>query len=623
MADNLLHTGWNGNYELCIRNPIANIPIAHTLWDPHLGSYLSVVYSVYGRDIFCKLSSCASIVIASSGIYNWLYTNGFNNAYQIYNLSMLCELSAVFYLALGNLHFVSKEDTFKATNHCNQLIFRRLLLACIDAIKLRLNLHIGAIIGSLSILWCGHLLHDVSLQMHTFTFLGGLNSNTLSTYLTDLAHHHVAMGIFFAWSRHVYLSYFKGFAHRLRDVLFVNGNSGLMILLYGKSLDLQLSLAYVSLSVLTSVVAQHIYALSPYLYWIYDTLTLIANYVHHSWIASSLMMGSFVHGSLFLIRDYTKNSLQLMANEHIANLDYVYRIIELKATIISHICWVSLWIGFHFLVLYIHNDTIAAFGEQDKQLLIEPVFGQVLHGSLGKGFYNRTNNVNEIFNSLLIPLGPGDLFAHHAISLALHVTSLIVLKGSLDGCGSKLMPDKLHIGFGYACDGPGRGGTCDISAWDASYLAIFWVLNSCAWITFYFHWKHLSFNIILQFHESSTSLNGWFSDYLWFNSTALIHGYNSFGSNTALSIWAWAFLAAHLSWATGFMFLISWRGYWQELIETLLYMHLKCPKLDNLWSGYLSTPVALSIIQARFIGVVHFVMGFILSYSSFLFGIIR
>ena len=29
------------------------------------------------------------------------------------------------------------------------------------------------------------------------------------------------------------------------------------------------------------------------------------------------------------------------------------------------------------------------------------------------------------------------------------------------------------------------------------------------------------------------------------------------------------------------------------------------------------------IIQARFIGVVHFVMGFILSYSSFLFGIIR
>ena len=64
----------------------------------------------------------------------------------------------------------------------------------------------------------------------------------------------------------------------------------------------------------------------------------------------------------------------------------------------------------------------------------EPVFGQVLQGSSGKAFYSL--GVNEIFDSFLIPLGPGDLLAHHAISLALHVTSLIVLKGSLDGCGS-------------------------------------------------------------------------------------------------------------------------------------------------------------------------------------------
>ena len=136
--------------------------------------------------------------------------------------------------------------------------------------NLRLNFHSGAIIGSFSISWCGHLIH-VAIAIsrgyiaflklisngfnsfysakwlftsHLLTFLGGLNSKTLSTYLTDLAHHHVAMGIFFAWSRHVYLSFFKGFAHRLRDVFFVNGNSGLMILFHGKSVDLQLSLAY-------------------------------------------------------------------------------------------------------------------------------------------------------------------------------------------------------------------------------------------------------------------------------------------------------------------------------------------------------------------------------------------
>jgi photosystem I P700 chlorophyll a apoprotein A2 len=623
VAGNLFHIAWNGNYELYIRNPIANMPIAHALWDPHLGSYLSVVYSAYGGDASSESSSSASVVIAFSGIYNWLYVSGFNSAYQIYNFSMLCELLAVFCLVLGNLHFVSKEDMFKATNHYNQPIFRRLLLACIDATGLRLNFHIGAMIGSFSILWSGHLLRDVGLQARTLTFLGGLNPDTSSINLTDLAHHHVAVGVLFVWSGHVYSSYFKGFAHRLRDILFVNGNSGLTILSHGKSLHLQLSLACASLSVLTSLVAQHIYALSPYPYWTYDTLTLVANYVHHSWIASGLMMGSFAHASLFLIRDYTKSGLQPTANGHMAGFDSVYRIIELKAAIISHISWVSLWIGFHLLALYIHNDTVTAFGEPDKQLMIEPVFAQVLHGSLGKGLYGGVDNVNETFGSLLLPLGPGDLLAHHAISLALHVTTLIALKGSLDSRGSKLMPDKLHVGFGYACDGPGRGGTCDISAWDALYLAAFWALNGCAWIIFYFHWKHLSLNTISQFYESSTFLNGWFTDYLWFNSAALIRGYDSLGSNTALSVWAWAFLAAHLSWATGFMFLISWRGYWQELIETLLYMHLKCPKLYDLWSGSLFTPVALSIVQARFIGLVHFAVGFILSYSSFLFGIIR
>ncbi|KAL7172914.1 hypothetical protein ACSBR2_032392 [Camellia fascicularis] len=49
----------------------------------------------------------------------------------------------------------------------------------------------------------------------------------------------------------------------------------------------------------------------------------------------------------------------------------------------------------------------------------------------------------------------------------------------------------------------------------------------------------------------------------------------------SLSVWAWMFLFGHLVWATGFMFLISWRGYWQELIETLAWAHERTP-LANL-----------------------------------------
>jgi len=535
----------------------------------------------------------------------------------------------------------------------------RLFLACFDLSGLRLNFHIGVMIGFFSIAWCGHLVHVAipasrgiqsaywSMSLYPFytgnwvlysldvdnsgcqwshlspyptdiahhqvgpmapilTFLGGLKSDTASLYLTDIAHHHLAVGVLFVWAGHVYSSFYKGFGHRIRDVLFVNGNSGPMISLLGKSLHLQLSLALAGLSVITSVVAQHIYSLAPYPYLSYDSVTFVALYVHHSWIASFLMMGSFAHAGIFLIRDYTINMAASTRPKQ--EQDVICRILAHKAAIISHLSWICLWLGFHTLGLYIHNDTVVAFGEPEKQILIEPVFAQIIQGSYCQSF-----------GSFLLPLGPGDLLAHHAIALGLHVTVLILLKGSLDGRGSKLMPDKIHFGYGFACDGPGRGGTCDISAWDSFYLATFWMLNTNAWVIFYFHWKHLTLNTAFQFDESSTYLNGWFRDYLWFNSASLIRGYDALGAND-LSVWAWLFLAAHLCWATGFMFLISWRGYWQELIETLLYMHLKCPKLDDLWSGSFFTPVALSIVQARFIGLVHFALGFIISYSSFLFG---
>ena len=169
------------------------------------------------------------------------------------------------------------------------------------------------------------------------------------------------------------------------------------------------------------------------------------------------------------------------------------------------------------------------------------------------------------------------------------------------------MPDKTNFTFSFACDGPTRGGTCDISAWDSIYLALFWMLNTGAWVIFYCLYE----NTVFQFDESSTYLNGWFRDYLWFNSTSLVSAYGVFGAND-LSILAWSFLYAHLCWATGFMFLISWRGYWEELIDIVLVMHLKAPILYNLWNGNIYTPVALSIVQARFVGLVHFIGSLIL-----------
>jgi photosystem I P700 chlorophyll a apoprotein A2 len=37
-----------------------------------------------------------------------------------------------------------------------------------------------------------------------------------------------------------------------------------------------------------------------------------------------------------------------------------------KEAIISHLSWVSLFLGFH--TLYVHNDVVVAFGQPEKQI---------------------------------------------------------------------------------------------------------------------------------------------------------------------------------------------------------------------------------------------------------------
>ena len=396
------------------------------------------------------------------------------------------------------------------------------------------------------------------------------------------------------------------------------------------SLHFQLGLALASLGVATSLVAQHMYALPSYAFIAKDYTTQAALYTHHQYIAIFLMCGAFAHGAIFFIRDYDPE-----ANKN----NVLARMLEHKEAIISHLSWVSLFLGFHTLGLYVHNDVVVAFGTPEKQILVEPVFAQFVQAASGKAMYGMDvllansgslastsgaaylpgwmDAINAGNNSLFLQIGPGDFLVHHAIALGLHTTTLILVKGALDARGSKLMPDKKDFGYSFPCDGPGRGGTCDISAWDAFYLAVFWALNTVGWVTFYWHWKHLAIwqGNVAQFNESSTYLMGWFRDYLWLNSSQLINGYNPMGSNN-LAVWAWMFLFGHLVWATGFMFLISWRGYWQELIETIVWAHQRTP-LANL-VGWRDKPVALSIVQARVVGLAHFTIGYILTYAAFL-----
>ncbi|MFS7930660.1 putative photosystem I [Helianthus anomalus] len=56
------------------------------------------------------------------------------------------------------------------------------------------------------------------------------------------------------------------------------------------------------------------------------------------------------------------------------------------------------------------------------------------------------------------PLGTTDFLVHHIYEFTIHVTVLILLKRVLFAHSSRLIPDKVNLGFRFPCDGPGRGG---------------------------------------------------------------------------------------------------------------------------------------------------------------------
>ncbi len=567
----LFHVAWQGNFEQWIKDPLNTSPIAHAIWDPHFGSG--------AIDAFTQAGASNPVNIAYSGVYHWFYTIGMTTNQELYQGSIFLLILSSIFLFAGWLHLQPK---FRPS------------LAWFKNAESRLNHHLAGLFGVSSLAWTGHLVHvaipesrgqhvgwdnflstpphpaglgpffslnwgvyaqNPDSASHVFgtsegagtailTFLGGFHPQTESLWLTDIAHHHLAIAVIFIIAGHMYRTNF-GIGHSIKEILDTHkppsgklgeGHKGMYDTL-NNSLHFQLGLALASLGVVTSLVAQHMYSLPSYAFIAKSYTTQAALYTHHQYIAGFLMVGAFAHGAIFLVRDYDPE-----ANKN----NVLSRIIDHKEAIISHLSWVSLFLGFHTLSLYVHNDVVVAFGTPEKQILIEPVFAQFVQAASGKALYGFDvllsnpdslaqtgaawlpgwlDAINSGTNSLFLSIGPGDFLVHHAIALGLHTTTLILVKGALDARGSKLMPDKKDFGFAFPCDGPGRGGTCDISAWDSFYLAMFWMLNTLGWLTFYWHWKHLGVwqGNVAQFNENSTYLMGWFRDYLWANSAQLIN----------------------------------------------------------------------------------------------------
>ena len=364
-ATEVFHIGWNGGFSRSLKNPIARIPIAHGIGDPHFGNPISEAYS--------SPKSYYRFLLSFSGIYNWLYTVGFNTVFDVYNFVITHEFLGVTFIRIGNLHLIYscqftqwvalnkgvEISKYQATAFKEQKLALHIkvhpifiwpckfFVAYFDCLRLTfINFWVGIIIAPLSGAWSAHYCVNLNLNnpqafytgdwlsYHStiLTFLGGLKSNRISLYLTDIAHHHFGVALLFLWQHALSSSLYKAFEEIKQRVL----NTGHMLASEHQtrrrlslSLHLHLSLGLGGGGGSIAAVGTSLTPLTPYLYLSYDYLTCSALDLHHSSIALFLMIGSFAHGGIFLIREIR----EIMRPK----IYLIGRILAHKGAIISHL----------------------------------------------------------------------------------------------------------------------------------------------------------------------------------------------------------------------------------------------------------------------------------------------
>jgi photosystem I P700 chlorophyll a apoprotein A1 len=647
------------------------------LADPlHVKPSAQVVWPIFGQEILNgDVGAGFHGIQITSGLFHVWRAWGFTNEYQLLCTAIGSLVMAGLMLNAGVFHY------HKAAPK----------LEWFQNVESMLNHHLAGLLGLGSLSWTGHLLHvslpttqlmdaidagkplvlngktiasvaDIPLP-HEFlnqdlltqlfpgfgagisafftgnwaaysdflTFKGGLNPVTGSLWMTDIAHHHLAIAVLFIVAGHMYRTNW-GIGHSIKEILegqkgdpllfpATKGHDGLFEFLT-TSWHAQLGINLAMLGSLTIIIAHHMYAMPPYPYIGIDYPTQLSLFTHHMWIGGFLIVGAGAHSAIALIRDY----------DPAKNIDNVLdRVLKARDALISHLNWVCIWLGFHSFGLYIHNDTMRALGRpqdmfSDSAIQLKPVFAQWIQGlhaaAAGTTAPNALSGVSEVFNGAVvavggkvaaapIPLGTADFMVHHIHAFTIHVTVLILLKGVLYARSSRLVPDKANLGFRFPCDGPGRGGTCQVSGWDHVFLGLFWMYNSLSIVIFHFSWKmqsdvwgtvkadgtvqHITNG---NFAQSAITINGWLRDFLWAQAAQVI---NSYGSSS--SAYGLMFLGAHFVWAFSLMFLFSGRGYWQELIESIVWAHNKLKVAPAI------QPRALSITQGRAVGVAHYLLG--------------
>lgn len=648
------------NFEAWLADPVNVHPSAQVVWP------------IFGQEILNgEVGGGFQGIQITSGLFQMWRASGYTNSFQLLCTAIGALVMAGLMINAGVFHYHIKAPK----------------LEWFQNVESMMNHHLAGLFGLGSLGWAGHLIHvslptnklldagvalkDIPLP-HEFildkaliadlypsfaqgikpfftlnwgvysdilTFKGGLNPVTGGLWMTDIAHHHVAIAVMFIFAGHMYRTNW-GIGHSMKEILegqkgdpllfpAKNGHDGLFEFLT-TSWHAQLAINLAMGGSVTIIVAQHMYAMPPYPYLATDYATQLCLFTHHMWIGSFMIVGGAAHGAIAMVRDYDPAM-------HVDNV--LDRVLRARDAIISHLNWVCIFLGFHSFGLYIHNDTMRALGRpqdmfSDSAIQLQPIFAQwvqSLHTLAASGttapnalaptsyaFGGDMVAVGGKVAMMPITLGTADFMVHHIHAFTIHVTVLILLKGVLYSRSSRLIPDKSELGFRFPCDGPGRGGTCQVSGWDHIFLGLFWMYNSISIVIFHFSWKMqsdvwgtVSGGAVAHpaggnFATSAITINGWLRDFLWAQASQVI---NSYGS--ALSAYGLMFLAGHFIWAFSLMFLFSGRGYWQELIESIVWAHNKLKVAPAIQAR------ALSITQGRAVGVAHYLLGGIVTTWAF------
>jgi photosystem I P700 chlorophyll a apoprotein A1 len=644
------------NYEAWLIDPLGVKPSAQVVW-PIVGQEIlngDVGGGFHGIQI-------------TSGLFHIWRAAGITNTFQLYCTAIGGLVAAALMLFAGWFHYHKRAPK----------------LEWFQNVESMLNHHLAGLLGLGCLSWAGHQIHvalpinklldagvapqDIPLPQEFIlnsslmaelypsfaqgltpfwtlnwgqyadflTFKGGLNPVTGSLWLTDTAHHHLALAVIFLIAGHQYRTNW-GIGHSIREILenhkgpFTGeGHKGLYENLT-TSWHAQLAVNLAMVGSLSILVAHHMYAMPPYPYIGVDYATSLSMFTHHMWIGGFCIVGAGAHASIFLVRDYDP-----VVNQN----NLLDRVLRHRDAIISHLNWVCMFLGFHSFGLYVHNDTMSALGRpqdmfSDTAIQLQPIFAQFVQNiqtvAPGTTAPNQLEPVSYVWGGGIVAvggkiammpmaLGTADFMIHHIHAFQIHVKALILLKGFLFARSSRLVPDKANLGFRFPCDGPGRGGTCQVSGWDHVFLGLFWMFNTISIAVYHFSWKMQSDvwgtvdpdgNIAHitggNFAMSGNTINGWLRDFQWAQAVQVIQSYG-----TALSAYGLIFLGAHFVWAFSLMFLFSGRGYWQELIESIVWAHNKLKVAPSI------QPRALSIIQGRAVGVAHFLFGAIVTIWAF------